>query len=322
MTLSAALRGVRVIEVAAYVPGPACTRLLVSLGAEVIKVVRPGGDPLRRLQPLSMAYETLNGGKTEIELDLKRPEDQEALRTLAREADVLVDGMRPGALERMGVGPTALRALNPRLIYCALSGYGLKGSQSRFAGHDLNFLALTGLLAATTVQGEPAIPGAQLADMVSGLTAATAILAALIARGDGPGCVIDAPMIEAARWLMVPWYAIAHAGGSGAALTGATAWYRLYPTSDGRYLAVAALEPHFWTRFCEAIGRPDLVARHHDADQRALAAEVAACIAQRSLEEWSSVFEGLDACVTPVLTLEEAARLWDGRAGLLVSAFD
>ncbi|MFQ3661717.1 MAG: CoA transferase [Chloroflexaceae bacterium] len=321
MSIEAALRGVQVVEVATYLPGPACTRLLASLGARVTKVVRPGGDPLRRLSPLHAAYAALNAGKGEVELDLKRPEDAETFRTLARQADVVVDGMRPGALDRLGVGAAALQALNPRLIYCALSGYGLSGPLSHLAGHDLNFVALSGLLATTTVGDEPALPGTQLADLVSGLTAATAILAALLARGDGPGCRIDAPMLGATRWLMTPWYAVACAGEQAGGLTGRAACYRAYRTADGRHLAVAALEPHFWARFCEALGRPDLIPRHQDADQQALADEIAALIARRRLEDWLPVFVDLDACVTPALTLEEASRDWDGDAGLPCSFY-
>lgn len=320
MAIEAALRGVQVLEVATYLPGPACTQVLASLGARVTKVVRPGGDPLRRLPPLHAAYPALNAGKVEVELDLKRSEDADAFRSLARQADVLVDGLRPGALERLGLGPTALRALNSRLIYCALSAFGLSRPRSHLAGHDLNFVALSGLLATTTAGDEPALPGTQLADLVSGLTAATAILAALLARGNGPGCLIDAPMLAATRWLMTPWYAVARAGEQRRGLSGQMACYRAYRTADGRYLAVAALEPHFWARFCEALGRPDLASRQQDADQQALASEVAALIARRPLEEWQPVFAALDACVTPVLTLEEAARDWDGGAGLPCSS--
>lgn len=318
MLIEMALYNVRIIEVATYLPGPACTQLLASLGAQVTKVSRPGGDPLRQLPPLSAAYAALNAGKTELELDLKQPEGVAALQALAREADVLVDGMRPGVLERLGVGPVALQALNPRLIYCALSGYGLSGPDHQLAGHDLNFVALSGLLAATRVGDEPALPGTQLADLVSGLMAASAILAALYARGDGPGCLLDVPMRDATRWLMSPWYAVARATAGAAAdtLSGAAACYRAYRTADGRHLAVAALESHFWARFCAAIGRPDLAPRQHDTDQAALAAEVSTVIATRSLADWRALLADLDACVTPVLTVAEAAQQWDGGAGL------
>ncbi len=317
MALETALAGIHIVEVATYLPGPACTQLLAGMGARVTKVTRPGGDPLRGLAPLNAAYELYNGGKTERELDLKTPAGAAALRALAADADVLLDGLRPGALERLGLGPTALRAANRRLIYCALSAYGMDGPASGKAGHDLNFVALSGLLAATTARGEPAMPGTQLADMVSALTAASAILAALHARAQsGEGCALDAPMAGAAGWLMQPWYAVeraARAAGQGPRpssrlLGGEAAYYRSYRTADGRHLAVAALEPHFWERFCAAIGRPDLASRQYDPDQEALSCEVGALIGARTLAAWRAVFDDLDACVTPALTVAEAAE--------------
>jgi alpha-methylacyl-CoA racemase len=308
--LTKSLDGIQVIEVATYIPGPVCTQILAGMGARVTKVSRPGGDPLLGLVPLDAAYGLFNAGKTELELDLRTPEGASALRELALGADVLVDGLRPGALERMGLGPTALRAANTRLVYCALSGYGLTGPDSARAGHDLDFVALAGLLGTTTVEGEPALPGTVLADMTSGLMAATAILAALHARArSGQGCLLDTPMLGATRWLMAPWYAVEQARPGARLLTGERAYYRVYRTADGRHLAVATLEAHFWARFCAALGRPDLVARQHEADQAALAAEVAAELATRTLAEWGGLLNGLDACVSPVLSVAEAAEL-------------
>lgn len=308
MPLARSLAGIHVVEVAAYLPGPACTQLLAGLGARVTKVSRPGGDPLRELAPLSMAYDLVNGGKAELELDLKTPAGAGALRELAREADVLVDGLRPGALERAGLGAAGLRAANPRLVYCALSAYGTTGPDSGKAGHDLNMLALAGLLDTTAVRGEPALPGTQLADLVSGLAAATGILAALHERArSGEGCALDASMLGAARWLMAPWYAVERAAPGGRLLDGELACYTTYRTADGRRLAVAALEPHFWARLCAAIGLPELAARQRDADQQPLVAAIAGVLAGRTLAEWDAALADLDACVTPVLTLAEAA---------------
>lgn len=308
MALATSLADIHVIEVATYLPGPACTQILRELGARVTKVSRPGGDPLRSLRPLDAAYGLLNAGKEERELDLKSEAGAAELRALAASADVLVDGLRPGALARLGLGADALRAANPRLIYCSLSAFGLAGPDSARAGHDLNMVALSGLLAATAVGGEPALPGTQLADLVSGLAAAAGILAALHDRArTGVGCVLDAPMLGAARWLMAPWYAAERAAPGARLLSGEMAYYRAYRTADGRHLAVAALEPHFWARFCEAIGRPDLVARQFDADQASLAAEVAPAVAERTLAEWRALLAELDACVSPALTVAEAA---------------
>lgn len=314
MSLEMSLAGLHVVEVATYLPGPACTRILAGLGARVTKVSRPGGDPLRELAPLGAAYELLNDGKLELELDLKSPAGAAALRELAATADVLVDGLRPGALERLGLGVTALQAANPGLIYCALSAYGVDAPNAAMAGHDLNLVALSGLLAATTAGGEPALPGTQLADLVSGLAAAAGVLAALHGRArTGAGCALDAPMLGAARWLMAPWHAVARTpdaprAGGPALLSGAAAYYRAYGTADGRHLAVAALEPHFWARFCAAIGRPELAPRQHDRNQEALAREVARAVAARTLAHWRAVFAEVDACVTPALTVVEAAE--------------
>ena len=314
-----ALAGIHVVEVAMYIPGPACTQILAGMGARVTKVERPGGDPMRSMQPLDAAgqspqFAALNSGKQSVTLDLKSAEGAAALRDLVRGADVVVDGFRPGVLDRLGVGAAALRAENPRLIYCAISGFGAAPGDSGMAGHDLNFVARSGFLAMTTAGGEPAMPGAQLADLTSGLVAATAILAALHARErTGTGAFLDVPMDDSARWLMEPWYAVSQAGivvdaETGHVISGNLACYRVYQAADGRHLAVAALERHFWDRFCVAIDRPDLAPRHEAPDQPALIAEVAAEIARRPLAEWGAIFAEVDACVTPVLTVAEAAH--------------
>ncbi|PDW00907.1 CaiB/BaiF CoA transferase family protein [Candidatus Chloroploca asiatica] len=309
MSIERALEGVRIVEVATYFPGPLCTQILLGMGAQVTKVSRPGGDPLKELTPLDATYALFNGGKEELELDLRAPEGAARLRELASEADVLVDGLRPGALERMGLGETALRAANPRLIYCALSAYGSHGPERSRAGHDLDFEALSGMVGATLANGEPAMPGAPLTDMVSGLTAATGILAALLAREkQGQGTTLDASMAGASRWLMALWYSVERQRPGARLLTGERAYYRLYRTADGRHLAAATLEPHFWARFCGALERPDLVARQFDADQEAVAHEVAAVVVQRTLAEWQRILAPLDACVSPVLTIAEAAE--------------
>jgi crotonobetainyl-CoA:carnitine CoA-transferase CaiB-like acyl-CoA transferase len=319
-----ALAGIHVVEVAMYIPGPTCTQILAGMGARVTKVERPGGDPMRLMEPLSEdglnpQFVAMNQGKQSVTLDLKSAGGAAALRELARGADVLVDGFRPGVLDRLGVGAAALREENLRLIYCAISGFGAAPGDSGMAGHDLNFVARSGFLAMTMAGGEPAMPGAQLADMTSGLVGATAILAALQARErSGAGAFLDVPMDAAMRWLMSPWHAVSQAGiavgaEAGHSLSGNTACYRIYRAADGRHLAVAALERHFWDRFCATINRPDLASRHEDADQAALIAEVTTEIARRPLSEWGAIFADVDACVTPVLTVAEAAH---GPAGV------
>ncbi|MFV9507887.1 MAG: CaiB/BaiF CoA transferase family protein [Oscillochloridaceae bacterium umkhey_bin13] len=306
--ITQALAGIHILEVATYLPGPICTQVLAGMGARVTKVSRVGGDPLLTLQPLDAAYGLLNDGKTELEVDLRSVEGAALLRSLAAEADVLVDGLRPGALARMGLGAEVLRTLNPRLIYCGLSGFSSDSPDRDRGGHDLDFEALSGLLATTSVAGTPALPGTPLADMASGLTAATAILAALYLRTQtGVGATLEAPMLGAARWLMMPWYAVEQARPGERLLTGERAYYRVYATADGRHLAVAALEPHFWGRFCTVLGREDLIARQYEADQERLAQDVAQIVAGRTLADWQAALAGVDACVNPVLSLGEAA---------------
>lgn len=315
------LSGMTVIEVATYIPAPACTQALADLGARVIKVERPGGDPLRHSEPLTPAGENpiflaLNRNKELITLDLKTTDGVATLRDLATGADVLVDGFRPGVLERLGAGPTALRALNPRLIYCALSGYGADGPLRDVAGHDINFVAQTGFLDLTRAGGEPAMPGTQLADMTGGLTAVTAIMAALYARErSGEGCILDVALGDAVLWLMTPWLATQRSGidvrpSAGQPFAGIYPCYRLYATADERYLAVAALEPHFWARFCDVIARPDLIPIQYDPAQRAeLHQTVATIIAGEPLAVWAERFRTVDACVTPVYTLAEVVAM-------------
>ncbi|MCG8350634.1 MAG: CoA transferase, partial [Chloroflexales bacterium] len=314
------LSDIRVIEVAAYIPGPVCTQILADLGATVIKVERPGGDPMRHMGPrtadgVNPMFLAFNRDKEFVELDLKTTEGAAKLRDLAQEADILLDGFRPGVLTRLSVGAEQLQAINPRLIYCALSGYGATGPQQQTAGHDLNYVSLSGLLALTTVGGVPALPGTQIADMVSGLTAVTAILVALYERNrSGKGSTLDIAISDSAFWLMAPWLAVQRGGDAGQTaqknmLSGALACYNLYRTADKRYLAVAALEPRFWANFCTIIERPDLIALQYAPTAQPMIQEtVAQIIATRSLEYWTQVCAEADTCVTPVLTLEEASR--------------
>ncbi len=320
MSLPTVLNGITVIEVAAYIPGPLCTQILADLGATVIKIERPdGGDPLRQMPPHTAAgdnpiFLALNRGKQSLTLDLKTAEGRAQLCCLAQGADVLVDGFRPGVLARLGLAASELRALNPHLIYCALSGYGDNSPQRETAGHDLNYVALSGLLDLTRAQGVPALPGTQFADMVSGLIAATAIIAALHDRNrSGVGTTLDLAISDAALWLMTPWLAVQQSGlavSEGNLLAGQLACYNTYRSADGRYLVVAALEPHFWARFCTTLGRSDLIAKQYDrAAQTDLQATIANLIATQPLDHWISMFAESDACVTPVLALSEAAQL-------------
>jgi alpha-methylacyl-CoA racemase len=321
MNLETALDGITILEIASYIPGPLCTQILADLGAKVIKIERPGGDPLRQLEPRlpgaeNPMFAVFNQGKTHIELDLKSAEGINHLRALVAEADVLVDGFRPGVLDRLGVGAAELQALNPRLIYCAISGYGIASDWAARAGHDLNMLALAGFIGMSTVGGTPAMPATPLADMVSGLTAATAILAALQPQqATGKGTLIDLAMSDVARWLMLPGLAQRRAGlplgpEERNPLGGGWACYNRYRTADGRYLALGAVEPHFWARFCQAIEQPALIERQFEPQaQGEVYGTVAATIAGKPLAYWLAHFADLDACITPVLNLDEVDQL-------------
>lgn len=316
LQLSHVLNGITVIEIASYIPGPLCAEILAQLGATVIKIERPGGDPMRTLPPLNEAGEHplfafLNRSKQFRTLDLRQPADRAVLHDLVRSADVLIDGLRPGALERLGFSDRDLLVTNPKLLIVSISGVPSGHPRRYEALHDLNAQALAGIL--TSGAGVPQTPGVHVADMVSGLMAATSVLAGLLARSlSGRGGRIETSMLTAARWLNAPALALALAGlQRDDTLNGHLACYRLYKTADDRYLAVAALEPHFWQRVCLALERPDLVPLQYERSlQSTLITTLADIFRQRSLHEWMAIFEPLDACVSPVLTPTEAA--YDG----------
>jgi alpha-methylacyl-CoA racemase len=314
LQLSHVLNGITVIEIASYIPGPLCTAILAQLGATVVKIERPGGDPMRTLPPLNAAGEHplfafLNRSKQFRTLDLRQAADRAVLHDLIRSADVLIDGLRPGALERLGFSDRDLLVTNPRILIVSISGAPNGHPRQYEALHDLNAQALAGIL--TSGAGVPQTPGVHVADMVSGLMAATNVLAGLLARSlSGRGGRIETSMLTAARWLNAPALTLALAGlQRDDTLNGHLACYRLYKTADERYLAVAALEPHFWQRVCLALERPDLIPLQYERSlQPTLITTLADIFRQRSLHEWMAIFEPLDACVSPVLTPTEAAH--------------
>ncbi|MFN2471870.1 MAG: CaiB/BaiF CoA transferase family protein [Gaiellaceae bacterium] len=292
------LRGLLVVDLTRYLPGPYASRELLRLGARVVHVEPPGGDPTRHTAPAW--HEALCGGKESVVCDLKS--EPEFARALIAQADVVLEGFRPGVAERLGVGPDAT---SERAVYCSVTGFGEGDTR---AGHDLNYLGWAGVLADTA----PGLPPLPIADLAAGALYAVAdVLAALLERErTGRGARLVVSMTDNAHRL-----AAHRLGGepTGRLLTGGLACYRIYATADGRWLTVAALEEVFFTRLCELIGRPDLAGRHHDADQEALAGELAALLAASPLAEWIDLFEGEDVCAGPVATLEEAASaLGDG----------
>jgi crotonobetainyl-CoA:carnitine CoA-transferase CaiB-like acyl-CoA transferase len=288
------LSGMLVVDFSRYLPGAFASRELLELGARVVCVEPPGGDPLRRTAPTWDA--ALRAGKESIEVDLKQ-DPAPALELLA-EADVVLESFRPGVAQRLGIGP---EQVSKRVVYCSITGFGLGGRHEQRAGHDLNYLGWAGALADTA----PSLPPLPVADLAAGaLGAVTKILAALLERertGKGSRLVIS--MLEGSHRL------VSHRLGETVPrlLTGDLACYRIYETADGRHLTVAALEPHFFRRLAELLDRPDLAERQSDADQEALAAELAAIFAARPLAEWLAIVDGENVCVGPVATIAEAA---------------
>ena len=286
------LAGLLVVDLTRYLPGPFASRELLRFGARVVRLQAPGGDPLGDLAP---AWdEALNAGKEVAVVDLKA--EPEKGRALCAEADVVLESFRPGVVERLGVGPGDLPET---VVYCSLTGFGPADPR---AGHDLNYQGWAGLLADTA----PAMPPVQIADLAAGgLYAVAEILAALLERQrTGRGRRITISMTHNAHKL-----AAHRLGGEPfpRLLTGGLACYRIYATADGRHLTVAALEPRFFERLCELIGRPDLAARQWEPDQEALATELGETFAAKPLATWLELFEGEDVSVGPVVTLAEAA---------------
>jgi alpha-methylacyl-CoA racemase len=286
------LANLLVVDLSRYLPGPFASRELQRLGARVVRLEAPGGDPLRELAPAW--HEALNEGKESVEIDLKA--EPEAGRTLCAEADVVLESFRPGVVERLGVGPGDLP---DTVVYCSFTGFGADDPR---AGHDLNYLGWAGLLEDTA----PALPPIQIADVAAGGLAAVAeILAGLLERArTGKGQRITISLTHGSHRL-----ATHRLGGEPIPrlLTGGLACYRIYRTADDRYLTVAALEPKFFSRLCELVRRPDLVDRQWGSDQEPLADELAEVFATRPLAAWLELFDGEDVGVGPVATLEEAA---------------
>jgi crotonobetainyl-CoA:carnitine CoA-transferase CaiB-like acyl-CoA transferase len=330
---SAALKGLRVIDLTRLLPGPVATLRLAELGADVLKIEAPGaGDATRTMMRSlpdqlagrpGMFYRIVNRGKRETRLDLKSEAGRTVLLALAREADVLVESFRPGVMDRLGLGYETLRVLNPKLVYCAISGYGASGPFAERAGHDLNYVGYAGVLdQLASLDGTPVVPNFQIADLLGGaLSAVTQILAALwhVARG-GNGRFVDVSMTHATHaHNVVAHVALANDGAAPAAggglLNGGVPCYNLYRTLDDRWLAVGALEHQFWETLCDALGRPDWASRHWSLGQAiggpdavALIQDASALFATRTLAEWTALLEPLDCCVSPVLTPAEAAR--------------
>ncbi len=315
--MSPPLAGVRVLDLTRLLPGPFATWVLAELGADVVKVEDPrGGDWLRSLPPLrgeqSDAFHALNRSKRSVALDLRNAAGAAALLRLAVRADAVVESFRPGVMDRLGIGYEALRAANPRMVLCSITGYGQDGPYAARAGHDLDYVAFAGALAMNGPPERPLPLGVQVADLAGGAWPAVAgILAALLrARTAGEGAHVDVSMTEGALATLAMPLGIAAARGTPIArgaelLNGGAACYGVYRTKDGRFVALGALEPKFFEAFCAAVGRPELAERQLEGGGAGPRAELDAIFAARSRDEWEAFAALHDACVAPVLEGEE-----------------
>jgi alpha-methylacyl-CoA racemase len=317
----APLRGVRVLDLSRLLPGPVATLHLADLGADVIKIEDHGAGDYARLlgegpDGVSAFYRSVNRNKRGLRLDLKQAQGRAAFLRLAATADVLVESFRPGVSDRLGIGYQALRAINAKIVYCAITGYGQSGPLAMAAGHDLNYIGLAGVLDQIGVDGGgPAIPNLQIGDLLGGaMSAVMGILAALFdAQRSGQGRLVDVAMSEAVlAHNLFPLFAMQSAAGvperGRDLLTGGDPGYGVYATADRRYMAVAPLEKKFWEVFCAALERPDWMPLHgaRGAAAAALRGDLEALFASRTQAQWSDFFADIDCCVTPVLRVSEA----------------
>ena len=311
------LDGISVLDFSTLLPGPLASLMLAEVGATVIKIERPGGEDMRHFAPplgeSSAPFIALNGGKHSVALDLKNPSHVNHARDLAAKADILIEQFRPGVMERLSLGPASLRQLNPRLIYVSITGFGQTGPRAGLAGHDLNYLALNGVLAQGLKHGEAApLPPVLVADIAGGAYPAMLnILLALRQRDQtGLGCHLDIAMADNAAtfaWLTAASCAagLPPVDGSGLLLSGGSPRYRIYPAADGWFVAVGALEDKFWAVFCEAIDLSPAL-RGNDVPVDEAIGAVSTILASRPAAEWRTVLEPLDCCCTVVRTFAEA----------------
>jgi crotonobetainyl-CoA:carnitine CoA-transferase CaiB-like acyl-CoA transferase len=313
------LAGLLVLDFSTLLPGPLASLVLAEAGAEVIKIERPGGEEMRQFPPLwegeSAAFALLNRGKKVLTLDLKSPTARDTLKPFIERADIVIEQFRPGVMNRLGLGYETLYQLNPRLIYCSISGYGQSGPRAGEAGHDINYIGNTGLLDLQPGPiSSPIVPPMLVADIAGGsFPAVINILLALRARDQsGRGAYIDIAMTDA--MFTFAWYALAIGQARGQfpapgelTLVGASPRYQIYPTSDGKLVACGALEQKFWLVFCAAIGLAEPFV-NDSRDPRATHDAAARLIAARSAIEWRPVFAQANCCVTIIEPLSQAVR--------------
>ncbi len=311
------LADIKVLDFSTLLPGPMCTLMLAEAGADVIKLERSGGDEMRSYAPRfdddSVNFVLLNRGKRSVCLDLKAKADREQVLALVRDVDVVVEQFRPGVMQRLGLDYETLSRVNPRLVYCSITTYGQHGPKALRASHDLNFQAETGMLALSAdASGAPIVPPTLTGDLAAGAYPAVVnILLALRQRDiDGKGQHLDISMTDNLFTLM--YWGLGNGWSHGRwpqpgkeLVTGGSARYAIYKTSDGRFLSAAPLEDRFWNTFLTLIGAPGLA---QEADEKHVRAEVTRIIASQPASHWVQRFEGHDVCVSEVVNLEQAVQ--------------
>lgn len=313
--MSAPLASVRVLDLTRLLPGALCSLFLVDLGADVLKIEDPAGGDYARWTPpiidgLGAFFRASNRGKRSAILNLKDARGQALLQRLAAEADVLIEGFRPGVTTRLGCDYETLRAINPRLVYASLSGWGQDGPYVERGGHDLNYLALGGVLGGMRT---PQPLGGQVADVGGAYAAALGIAAALFRRAvTGQGDYVDVSLFEAGLpFAMYQWVESVTLGlpGGGGSLTGAMPYYNVYHSRDDQPLALAAIEPKFWQNFCQAVDKPEWIAMQNDFSQmHDLKQQVAALFRRRTADEWEALLGDVDCCFTRIVPTEKLAE--------------
>lgn len=318
--LFGALSGIRVLDLSQYVPGPYATLMLADFGADVLKIESPGGDPMRGFAPLdedgvSLIYKAFNRSKKTVTLDLKSDQGKAAFEKLVARADILLESFRPDVMARLGFSRARIAEMNPRLLHCALTGYGQEGPMKDTPGHDLSYMALMGGFASSGTQATPVPIFPPVADHASAMHAVIVLLAALLDRAKtGKGCFLDVSIAES----VLPWQrmalAITEATGedvarAGYLLNGGAACYQVYETKDHAFVTLAAMEEKFWKNFCEAVERPDWIARQFEpTPQRTLIEALREAFASATLAEWEERLRLADCCFQAVTPLSALAR--------------
>lgn len=319
------LTGIRVIDMSQFLPGPYATQMLADMGADVLKVEPPDGDPICAVNPITNArtpspfHKLINAGKRVVRIDLKSDDGNHAFKKLVSKADVLLESFRPGVMHRLGLSYGILTKLNPRLIHCALSGYGQTGPQKGRSGHDINYLASSGGLSVTGSQSKPQPAFPPVADYGGAMQATIAVQSALIGRAtDGKGSYLDVAMADT----MLSWQSLGLVQQSLSEqteqepparaqnlLNGGAACYQVYESSDHNFVSLGAIERHFWENFCDAVDRKLWINRQSDPlPQTELLAEVTKLFLSRTKDQWDDVLRDIDCCYHPVLSYAELAQ--------------